>query len=794
MFLLAATSSHVAYAQDVIKFRKDLLQSESVASGRKIFLKFHPINENLLDNDDFRIVFAVVSKSRRTVDTVLSNASDIESFANKICKPSADSANGGKKFKEVYFKLLLKKMALENNITITNGSVTSIDISRGDTIAVPGCLEVPNSYPVANYNITTGNLIDARYNYPATIYTLLIDQDINIGLEAINENLKNITERRNSNGITFNSITKATDTTFDLEEVRKSIKNSYEIDEKLNNETQVIGNAVVRYINVIDKSTNIKIPNLENPQNYKFSGPRFPVLLPVIQEYDLGSHLPHFVDIYELLGEGIITNEQSQQIFDIFNSVDENKIQKLKRYRDRVYVSGLNEIQNDGNTYFSLSPIASGACSSIANNSLPGLNHSNILEALQRSISKKVDDFKIARVNIIDTGFLGIDDITTPEKIPLNYISDFDRDMVPETHGTSVVRHALGQAKTGEGFSTIYEKLKLRATEIIPDQGSAQIEILSRSSAEREILNISMGTEKGLALQNLVKTANTSLIITPSGNYTEEIRPDNYTSKSEWVTKLDKNSKDRLIVVAGLDQTGEAISNSSNYSETYVDIAAPSECVSFDLPNGIINLSGLEGEVRSQTIRSHGTKQSPNTGTSFAAPQVTYGAWLLDTIYPSSISGGTAPVENLKQRIMISADREYKLKDKVENFRRLNIVKALSLYEDIGEHKNEGYLRGDFFFKNSSLPNATYSDSLPDINCGGTPMGETSVKSIGKIFSYNDQGNTKFGFVKRINNKDTKQFLNCQFPTNDLVLRINEKDVGSYQLDEFKDITFKLRE
>jgi hypothetical protein len=131
-----------------------------------------------------------------------------------------------------------------------------------------------------------------------------------------------------------------------------------------------------------------------------------------------------------------------------------------------------------------------------------------------------------------------------------------------------------------------------------------------------------------------------------------------------------------FITVAASDGDGNLAYEFSNYSAYYADLVAPGCAVPF--------LSGASG--------------AGHHGTSFAAPLVSMTAALL-----GAFGVGEQGPKAIKNRLHVSVDFDPNLADRVVWSGRLNIVKALSLYEDVLETTTSGIQTGLFQFPNGIM-------------------------------------------------------------------------------------------
>jgi subtilisin family serine protease len=113
-----------------------------------------------------------------------------------------------------------------------------------------------------------------------------------------------------------------------------------------------------------------------------------------------------------------------------------------------------------------------------------------------------------------------------------------------------------------------------------------------------------------------------------------------------------------FITVVAADGNGSRAKDFSNYGASYADLAAPGCAIPF--------LKGFSG--------------LGNHGTSFAAPLVTMAAALL-----RAFGVGDSGPKAIKNRLRVSVDYDLNLESDVDWSGRLNIPKALSLYQDVLE-------------------------------------------------------------------------------------------------------------
>ena len=156
-----------------------------------------------------------------------------------------------------------------------------------------------------------------------------------------------------------------------------------------------------------------------------------------------------------------------------------------------------------------------------------------------------------------------------------------------------------------------------------------------------------------------------------------------------------RTGESRNIVTVGALNFDGGVANFSSFG-TNVDIAAP----------------GCEIEAS-----VGGSKTENWTGTSFAAPSVSFVAAILK----SYSSGQNWSVQDIKHRILTSADYDESISSKVNWGRKLNVQKALSIFEDVTSIGVERkLLHGEFLGDLSEFKcegNIQLNRSICEANC-----------------------------------------------------------------------------
>lgn len=272
--------------------------------------------------------------------------------------------------------------------------------------------------------------------------------------------------------------------------------------------------------------------------------------------------------------------------------------------------------------------------------------------------------------------FLGLD----PKKEPAEPIWKYSK----HQHGTYVASQVFGGARFLEMLDSnldirlaplniFVKNPDICVTRGIPnecdtykvgiDVFNSLFEIAEEKSA---IVNISLGREKKLSgLKVYLSDKHHALYVVAAGNDSRDliirdVFPAKYGGKNI-----------NLITVASINQTGE-LAGFSNHGPNYVDIAAP----------------GCLQEVFMFEKNSNSFRRTRVSGTSLSTPLVSFTAAMIKSLWLND----TTPLF-IKHRILIGADIKKSLMGAVKDGRILNVVKAVSLYQDIIEANINGKKR-----------------------------------------------------------------------------------------------------
>lgn len=245
----------------------------------------------------------------------------------------------------------------------------------------------------------------------------------------------------------------------------------------------------------------------------------------------------------------------------------------------------------------------------------------------------------------------------SPKAKVLSISDQFDRSLHPHEmpNLSNVIKRALGvdisQVKTINSNSL--------EENIFPDTAPS-VNIINISMGKNdgylhEILNYLVKLFTGKSLTEVkdpndeIWTTSKALLVFAAGNVGEELVDGT----------LDKDypqffyEKDNVLIVAATRKDGE-LTDKSNYSQKYVDIAAPGE--GLVIPYGNDELKALETQAES---------------TSFAAPLVSATAALIASCNRS------LSAQDIKAIILETSDKVPHLEDKVKDGRKLNVCRAI---------------------------------------------------------------------------------------------------------------------
>ncbi len=231
-------------------------------------------------------------------------------------------------------------------------------------------------------------------------------------------------------------------------------------------------------------------------------------------------------------------------------------------------------------------------------------------------------------------------------------------------HGTAVADVLAGGSGLRGQFKELFKYLKINVINLItsdrntnPPKFDIVPEAIVRSMDFTDVnrvavANVSIGSTTSLdQLEKLLQSQNL-ILVAAAGNEAQNVQRGEFTT---YPASYGGTHNWQIITVAAHDGNN-AIADFSNYSNKYVDLVAPG-CA---IPNKI--------------------KLRPADGTSFAAPLVSMTVALLRAF--------NVEPRHIKMRLQATVDFDPKL-EQVLWSGRLNIVKALALYDDVLERRSQ---------------------------------------------------------------------------------------------------------
>jgi Subtilase family len=236
------------------------------------------------------------------------------------------------------------------------------------------------------------------------------------------------------------------------------------------------------------------------------------------------------------------------------------------------------------------------------------------------------------------------------------------KDYPKRHHGAYAATAALGGTYFLRYLDLMDHPLRLRPVNIVSD-GSGHVKsenlvrVIDAGRYTSAIINLSISYDKEIdGLETVLRDQRNALFVVAAGNKPEPVTNKHPASLG--------GAFDNLVVVGALDQKGK-YSKKSSWSSVHVEIAA----------------SGCRIPVLEDSLG--GAKPVNKSGTSVAAPLVAFTAAML---HGYRMRG---PYD-IKMRILASADYDPTLEGKVKHSLRLNVVRALTLRNDVIELNSPG--------------------------------------------------------------------------------------------------------
>lgn len=253
-------------------------------------------------------------------------------------------------------------------------------------------------------------------------------------------------------------------------------------------------------------------------------------------------------------------------------------------------------------------------------------------------------------------------------------------------HGTRVAHIASGGSGLKSFLSDLNSMLRISAVKVFRPVGTSyRIQSgdlgdgLAFAISNSHISNISISSSKPLEpLKQMMEKYPTKLFVIAAGN-----EHANLGTKATYPAGYGGDQANHIITVAAHDASLK-LARFSNKSPLYADITAP----------------GCDVPYQNDAPGVHGT--------SFAAPLVSLASALL-----MHNSLGLFSAKDIKDRLIASGDYDLSLSPDVRSSSRLNIAKALSLYDDVVELNSPS---GEVLFGDWTVPTEFQLCKDPDIS------------------------------------------------------------------------------
>jgi subtilisin family serine protease len=347
---------------------------------------------------------------------------------------------------------------------------------------------------------------------------------------------------------------------------------------------------------------------------------------------------------------------------------------------------------------------------------------SAVLDVLQRNARHLHGEPARVPILMADTGIFGAGNegifsdqmlMHRVDEVYLNSITPLLTQGPEAQHGTEVASVMMGgplfariQAALAPrimlGVTRLYRRYVREGVEWIGAEEQAFDLVLRDAKNRAEVVNLSLKTKGQIhALESEFGPDAPILFVVAAGNLDGQLGPayKNNIYPALYGGRTGRGSSN-VITVAAVEGDSPSLAPFSNWGADSVDIAAP----------------GCLIPTLSYDTEENSWKTRELSGTSFAAPLVTFAAAMIKSEFPEKLSA-----METKARLLISADLDSNLAAKVADGRVLNIVKALSLYEDVVQTSGNRLLFGDITFSYDGQPLDDNSGSFV-VQCEDGPL------------------------------------------------------------------------
>jgi Subtilase family len=248
------------------------------------------------------------------------------------------------------------------------------------------------------------------------------------------------------------------------------------------------------------------------------------------------------------------------------------------------------------------------------------------------------------------------------------------------------------------------------------------LKLATKSDSPVVVVNLSVSFPREIFdFQEYLGSKIPYLIVAAAGNNLGVLSEDN----AAYPAMKGGDDLSNIVTVAGLTLDGD-IMVSSNRSSKYVDIGA----------------LGCRVPVLEYDDEAGDFTLNRRTGTSYAAPQVSFAAAVLASEHRAD-SGGVTPFE-LKKRLIYSSDLKVELWNSIRHGRVLNLAKAFSVYSDVVELTDGRLIWGKVSF------GAETADDSAGANvdlCSDVSLKRGAIKKIAQLKNFEERNELRRYFI-----------------------------------------------
>jgi hypothetical protein len=348
-----------------------------------------------------------------------------------------------------------------------------------------------------------------------------------------------------------------------------------------------------------------------------------------------------------------------------------------------------------------------------------------LLDVLRKNRQGRTTQPVLTQVLVVDSGVAGMpgnpffsEDLLSAAGKTKRIAPDFPSSMEGYNHGTQVAALVLGGPVFARFQGLGFPRITLSILPIYSRYKSQQVravnnwigQITDAAKNNAKIVNLSLEVRGQLETTSIFSQSDLLFVVAAGNDRAKLLKTEIYPAKLGGLSRV--NIVTVAAVVSSKSDAGAIevkTTDFSNRGSKWVDIGAPG-C-----------------GVPSVALEEDTWKEVSPDGTSFAAPLVSFTAAMIRS---EARLNGLTPLE-IKRRLLASSDLYPSEESNIEDGRVLNVVKAVSMYQDIIQTKDGSILSGALKFvdANGSLGP---DDPLP-FTCNGQQL-DVSVKKLLKLW------------------------------------------------------------